>query len=96
MTLHELKEMPVGVIEERILNVLDPPKKYYLVKNANVFYISFCENAINDYKEVDESLMLHLINNENLSNDMAIDIYYANPQNSHHIFVGIWQSNVKV
>lgn len=80
MTKEELKKMPVGIIEKRKLVTYGNGNKieetYYLLKSKdNKYYVSFSESARSMSQCISEDYMLKAINDEDLSSNIALDIF---------------------
>ena len=84
MTVQELRNHPLGVIEERKIKVenkgVSDESTYYLGKREKSYFLGFSEDGRYCSRTVTETVMLKLINNEITSNNLAFDIYASSPQ----------------
>lgn len=87
MTLAELKQAPVGVIETREFRYQDYVSTYFLAKQKDGSYtIGFSETGTYCAEYVSEELMVKLINDEEYSYRRVVDIYMTSP----HLNPELW------
>ena len=87
MTLAELKQAPVGVIETREFRYQDDVSTYFLAKQKDGSYtIGFSETGTYCAECVSEELMVKLINDEEYSYRWVFDIYMTSP----HLNPELW------
>ena len=84
MTIEELRQKPVGVLETRRFPLMHKGKKfeeeYYLVKDKDSkYYIGFSDDASYCSERVYENDMILLLNDEECSNMWAWEIYIRDP-----------------
>jgi len=85
MTIEELRQKPIGVLERRSFTIKAKgsvyEEHYSLVKGKDgKYYIGFSENGSYCSSIVREEDMLELLNDEELSFREAMDIYMQSPQ----------------
>jgi hypothetical protein len=84
MTAQELRNHPTGVIEERKLKVgnkgVTDEATYYLGKREKSYFLAYSEDGSYCFRTVSETGMLKMINDENASKNLALDIYATSPQ----------------
>ena len=86
MTIEELRQKPVGVLETRSIT-LDESEEYYFLgkKKDGKYFIAFSpQGGGYGSRNVIETDMVKLINNKYMSDNMACDIYFLCPQLSYH------------
>ena len=80
MTKDELRRLPASIISKRKLVVGFEGKKheetYYLLKKDNIkYYVSFSEDGSSLSQMITEDFMIKAINDEELSSNVALDIF---------------------
>lgn len=85
MTIKELRQKPIGVLETRefIIKADDHEYKddYYLVKvKDDRYFIGFSDDRSYCSNRVSEERMVHLINDKESSDGEAAEIYFSSPQ----------------
>lgn len=85
MTIEDLRQKPVGVLEVRTLSIIhkgsEYEEPYFLGKLENGKYlICFSNDGCYCSKSVCEVDMLKMINDKEISNLIANDIYFLSPQ----------------
>ena len=80
MTLEELRKKPIGMLEERSIEIDGVQVYYYLVKLAvDRYWIGYSEDGTYCTQGFDESTMLTMLNDRQCSDGEAIEIYVTDP-----------------
>ena len=80
ITLEELRQRPIGVVETRCVEINGKQEEYYLVKHAeDVYSIGFSEDGTYCSHTFGESTMLIRLNDRKSSDSEAIEIYVTDP-----------------
>lgn len=80
MTLEELRKKPIGMLEERSIEIDGVQVYYYLVKLAvDRYCIGYSEDGTYCIHGFDESTMLTMLNDRQSSDGEAIEIYVTDP-----------------
>ena len=80
ITLKALRQMPIGVLETRWIEIDGKQQEYYLVKLSETLYsIGFSKDGISYSHIFGDSTMLTMMNYRQLSDNRAIEIYVTDP-----------------
>ena len=84
MTIEELRQKPIGVLEKRsftlIVNDREYEENYFLAKGKDgVYFIGFSDDGSYCSRYGNEESIIRLLNNKELSDEEAFDIYMQSP-----------------
>ena len=80
MTLEELREKPIGILEKRHIEIDGVQIDYYLGKLAdNRYFLGYSEEGDYCSRGFGELTMLTRLNDRQSSDDEAIEIYVTDP-----------------